>query len=260
MYPVAFSFFGSETQDNWTWFMENLRKAIGDPPLLVVSSDACKGLENAVKAMFPHVEQRECFRHLMENYVKNYAGAEHMYPAARAYKKVVHEHHKAIVRCKPEVCYWLGMYHSLLWYKSSFNPAIKYNYVTNNMTESFNNGIKDIKDLPVCELADKLREKIMKLFYSRHMISRMFEGKILPSVLWVLKARTRWLGHISYVKGDNYIIEVRDNSDYHSKFVVQALHKECQCEEWQHTGLPCQHALCLIIAQPLRSLEMLIRG
>jgi transposase-like protein len=63
------SFFFSETQDNWTWFMENLRKAIGDPPLLAVSSDACKGLENVMKAVFPHVEQMECFLHLMENYV-----------------------------------------------------------------------------------------------------------------------------------------------------------------------------------------------
>jgi hypothetical protein len=43
MYSVAFGFFCTEMEDNWTWFMENLRKAIGDPPLLVVSSDACKG-------------------------------------------------------------------------------------------------------------------------------------------------------------------------------------------------------------------------
>jgi hypothetical protein len=59
--------------------------AIGDPSLLIVSSDACKGLENVVNAVFAHVEQMECFRHLMENYVKNHADAEHMYLAARAY-------------------------------------------------------------------------------------------------------------------------------------------------------------------------------
>jgi hypothetical protein len=51
--------------------------------------------------------------------------------------------------------------------------------VTNNIAESFNNWIKDIKDLPVCKLADKIREKIMEL-----------EGKILPAVMQVQKART----------------------------------------------------------------------
>jgi hypothetical protein len=84
--------------------MRNLRKAIGDPPLLVVSSDECRGLENAVKIVFPHVEQRECFRYLMKNYVKRYVGAEHMYPVAMTYKKVIHEHHKTIVRRNTEVC------------------------------------------------------------------------------------------------------------------------------------------------------------
>jgi hypothetical protein len=49
MYPVAYGFIASETTDNWTWFMEQLKKAIGNPSLLVVCSDACKGLENAVK-------------------------------------------------------------------------------------------------------------------------------------------------------------------------------------------------------------------
>jgi hypothetical protein len=245
MYPVAFGFFGTEAEDNWTWFMENLRKAIGDPPLLAISRDACKGLENAMKAVFYHVEQRECFRHLMENYVMRYAGAEYIYPAARAYRKVVHENHKALVRRNPEAQAWLDGYHSLLWYRSGFNPVIKCDYVTNNMAESFNNWIKEIKNIPVCELADKLREKIMELFHCR---CRMSQVKILSPVLRVLKARTRGLGH--------YVAEVRDNNDCHSKLMVRALQKECQCEEWQPTGLPCQHALCFIIAQPFHDVKL----
>jgi hypothetical protein len=211
--------------------MEHLRRAIGDPPVLAVSSDTCKGLENAVKTVFPHAEQRECFRHLMENYVKKYGGAEYMYPATRAYRKVVHEHYKTIFHSKSDVAYWLDQYYSPLWYRSGFNPIIKCDYVTNNIAESFNNWIKDIKDLPKCELADKIREKIMELFHRRQWIGRMLKGKILPDVLQVLKTRTRGLDHLSYVKGDNYIAEVRDNGDYRNKFMVRALNKECQYEE-----------------------------
>jgi hypothetical protein len=78
------------------------------------------------------------------------------------------------------------------------------------MDESFNNWIKDTKDLPICELADKLRGKIMDLFHRRRRIGQMFEGKIVPRVLRVLKARTRGLCHLSYVKGDNYVTEMMD--------------------------------------------------
>jgi hypothetical protein len=49
-------FFDSETHKNWIWFMIHLRRAIGNLPLLAVSTDACKGLENAVKDIFPHAE------------------------------------------------------------------------------------------------------------------------------------------------------------------------------------------------------------
>jgi hypothetical protein len=54
MYPVAFGFFYSKTHENWIWFMIHLRRAIGNLPLLAVSTDACKRLENAVKDIFPH--------------------------------------------------------------------------------------------------------------------------------------------------------------------------------------------------------------
>jgi transposase-like protein len=60
IYLVAYGFIASETTDNWTWFMEQLKKALGDPPLLDVCSDAYKGLENAVKNVFPNAELREC--------------------------------------------------------------------------------------------------------------------------------------------------------------------------------------------------------
>jgi hypothetical protein len=52
-----------------------------------------------------------------------------------------------------------------------------YDYVINNIAESFNNWIKDMKDMYVYELVDKLREKIMELFHRRCQIGWMFEGK-----------------------------------------------------------------------------------
>ena len=56
MYPLAYGFIDGETTDNWTWFMRQLHKAIGHLPVLAICSDACKGLENAVKEVFPKAE------------------------------------------------------------------------------------------------------------------------------------------------------------------------------------------------------------
>jgi len=53
LYPIAFMFFDSETKKNWTWFMEQLGKALGPMNHLAICTDACKGLEAAVKKGFP---------------------------------------------------------------------------------------------------------------------------------------------------------------------------------------------------------------
>jgi hypothetical protein len=99
----------------------------------------------------------------MDNYVKKYKGAEHMYPTGRAYRKDVHDYYMNHVYAIPKTKLYLDTYHSLKWYKSRFNPVINCDYVTNNIAKVCNNWIKNIKDLQVSELADKVRKKIMVL-------------------------------------------------------------------------------------------------
>ncbi|KAK1627375.1 hypothetical protein QYE76_001690 [Lolium multiflorum] len=59
MYPVAIGLFQSEAEASWTWLMMQLKRSIGLVSPLAVHTDACKGLENAVKNVFTHAEKRE---------------------------------------------------------------------------------------------------------------------------------------------------------------------------------------------------------
>jgi hypothetical protein len=64
------------------------------------------------------------------------------------------------------------------------------------------------------------------------------------------------LGHLTIVKSDNYLAEVRDSTNCLTKHVVKAESRQCSCEEWQHIGKPCQHGLAVIIAQDVRNVGM----
>jgi hypothetical protein len=55
----------------------------------VIHCNASKGLIGAVRDVFPQAEMRECFRHQMQDYMKQFPGKEHMYTAARAYMREV---------------------------------------------------------------------------------------------------------------------------------------------------------------------------
>jgi hypothetical protein len=120
----------------------------------------------------------------------------------------VYAHHMTNVASIPGVIPWIKEHHKLTWYRSGFNPAINCDCITNNIAEVFNNWIKDYKDLPVCELTDKIRVMIIELFFRRTRIREKHNGKILPFVTNNLNAKSRGLGHLSQAKGDHSCIEV----------------------------------------------------
>ena len=196
----------------------------------------------------------------MKNFSKRFYGFGRMYPAARAYREDVFTDHMAkIIKESSEVWNWLSQYHTLKWMRCVFNPYIKCDYITNNVAEVFNNWIRDIKDLPVAELADKVREMIMLLWRKRRMIGeRLPSGRILPAIMVQLRANTRGLGHLKVVESANWSAEVWDNSKDCERHIVMLNQKTCTCLEWQHTGKPCQHVLAFVTSHKRVDLEQFV--
>lgn len=265
MFPVAFGFIESETTNNWTWFLDQLKKAIGTPPSLAICSDACKGLENAVQKVFPSCEQRECHRHLMQNFVKKFHGPVfgHMWPAARAYREDKFNYHMGIIlEACPEVSNYLQRHHKFLWMRCRFSNDIKCDYINNNLAECFNSWIKGLKDLPVVELADKLRGKIRELFFKRRKIGERLQGHILPAIIQKLNVKTRDLNHLKVGASSHDVAEVTEVNDNHEvdRHVVDLNKHECSCGEWQSTGKPCPHALAFITTERRPNIEFFVHN
>jgi MULE transposase domain len=138
LYPVAYGVFDAETSENWKWFMQQLRKAIGSPMGLTISSDASKGLAAAVVSVFSDSEHRECMRHLMENFSKKFHGevfSKHMWPAALAYTpEKCQMHLSEINSMSPAAIAFLEKYHKQFWCRSKFSELVKCDYVNNNIS------------------------------------------------------------------------------------------------------------------------------
>ena len=187
LYHIAFGVFASETEDNWKWFLDNLHNVIGDPPGLVICSDACKGLETAVGAIFPQAENRECTRHMYKNFMKQYSGdvfTDHLYPAARSYTEgMFNWHMKKIFEIAPDAIDYLQEHHSRIWYRCDFFEQSKCDYLTNNVSESFNSQIRDLKGLHLHELVDRIREVTIEKMYTRKKIAQKWEDGIIPCVM-----------------------------------------------------------------------------
>ncbi|CAO2204399.1 unnamed protein product [Urochloa humidicola] len=252
MFPVAFGFFDAENNENWLWFMQQLQKAIGNPPYLAISSDASKAIKHAVDAVYPWAEHRECFLHLMKNFCKRFQGPAYgrMWPAARTFQPNYHKYLMDKIYAESnEVEPFLKLHHSSKWMRSQFLEEIKCDHITNNVAEVWNKWVKDLKDLPIADLADSIRAKFMELYAKRRKIGEKLEGHVmLPIVVRQLNALSRQLGHLNIREGGKDEAEVTEVTPNHKviRHVVNLKNHVCTCREWQVSGKPCPHALALI--------------
>ena len=74
LFPVCLGVFDSETNENWIWFMQQLRHAIGSPRGLAICTDCGQAVMTGVGEVFPEAEHRECLYHLVSNFKKRYSG------------------------------------------------------------------------------------------------------------------------------------------------------------------------------------------
>ena len=128
MYPLAIGVIDSETKENWAWFMERLRDAIGTPEGLTICNDAGKGIDGAIADIFPMVEHGECMWHLVKNF-KKFRGKvydDHLWPAAYAWNSYhFNKHITVIQQARPKAISYLQKNHIRLWTKSQFTTLSK---------------------------------------------------------------------------------------------------------------------------------------
>ncbi|CAN6334415.1 unnamed protein product [Urochloa humidicola] len=175
MYPVAWAIFDSDSNDNWTWFAEQFKMAIGNLLGLAISTD-----------------------------------------------------------------------------EQGFHDK--------SLAESYYEWTMNIKDMPLVDMIDRLRQMTMELWYKRSSIGSKLSGNILPSVIQQLDAETRSLRNIKVFRCGLQIGEVSGNSHDMTpwRHVVDLNERTCSCGEWQLTWKPCLHALAWITTETDADIESFV--
>ncbi|KAM0914690.1 hypothetical protein ACQ4PT_011340 [Festuca glaucescens] len=250
--PVAYGVLEAESEESWTWFLQNLRQVIAHPNGLVIHTYACKGLEVTVDNMFPGVEHRECMRHLAANFGKKFKGkvyADNLWPVSLTCSVKKHNYHMRQLYKNDKVKEYLETYHTKLWARSQFSELSKVDYVHNNIAESFNSTIWKLKGLYLADLLDKIRIEYVHKFLVRAGIAEAkFMGHIIiPSVMNELKQKTRGLEmDMTRCSATTTEVSFLDKEKREWRYPVDLEARTCSCRQWQITGLPCIHALFFI--------------
>jgi len=136
-------------------------------------------------------------RHLYKNFKKRFHGKvfeKKLWLASRAYRKDIFEKHYNIMKASsPKQIEWIEENHKQLRARCYFSTGNKCDYVTNEIAKTFNNWIKHEKLLPVIELMDRVRQKIMETLFQRSLAKKL-NTKVLPHIVKHLNAKLEgWL-------------------------------------------------------------------
>nr|KAJ0199786.1 hypothetical protein LSAT_V11C600341710 [Lactuca sativa] len=234
MFLVAYDVLEFENTKSWTWFLKSLKKAIGTPNGLVISSDMHKGLEVSITHVYPNVKHHEYISHLYRNFKKHFKGdyfRTRLWGATKTYFVSKHDRmfNKIASVCKDVIIYF-NENHDKIWSRSKFGTLVKCDYITNNISETFNSWVGDIHYKLVLDLLAAIREKLMQPFNKKRKIVNKWKGTLNLGNFEVCRSSDN-RAQVNY-KGKSWEV-ILDEKIY-------------RCRVWQVKGLPCVHATVFI--------------
>ncbi|XP_043714717.1 uncharacterized protein LOC122663075 [Telopea speciosissima] len=143
LFPVAYTVVEVECKESWLFFLNHLHDVI-DP------------------------EDTKRLLNFMSDKQKGLADVEFEINAIKSMDTTIYE--------------WLIKDPKKLWARHAFDVGPKSEYITNNMTYSFNQWISAIRTKPILTLIDALRLKLMDRMYHKFHKGQSFYGTITPMV------------------------------------------------------------------------------
>ncbi|KAI3771750.1 hypothetical protein L6452_02917 [Arctium lappa] len=250
-FPVAFAIVDVEDDNSWCWFLELLKTSIlkSQPITFVVDRDT--DLKNSVLAVFEDAYIGFSIYHLLASFKRNMKGpfhgdgkaflTVHFLAAAHAVRHVGFKKSTEQIKVISSQAYdWIMQIEPEHWASSSFKGE-RYNYITEDVGESYAKLMDDYRHLPILQKIDAL---------IRMMIDDMEDAK-LDATMWSTqltalkekeleeeKLKSRGL---KVLISSDTLFEVREDSTH----VVNLNNWSCTCMAWKETGLPCRHALAV---------------
>ncbi|CAL8117861.1 unnamed protein product [Prunus armeniaca] len=226
VFPFAFAIVSGETVDNWRWFLQRISEVLVDEGRqLTFISDRHGAIIDAVRTVFPASPHGFCLYHLKENLKKKYPHVvgssfkDHILWlfCKLLYAPTVEEYQDTLKKLRDDggskiIDKFLADL-PVQNFAIAFFPGKRYGEVSNALSESFNSWVKDVRRLPIYEMIDTVRIKMMEMISRRKLAYEKWSSVLFHADLSVM---------------------------------VNLDKRFCSCYQWQLLGFLCQHAIQVI--------------
>lgn len=254
VFPVAFAIVDAESDDSWHWFLLQLKSELSTSVPITFVADRENGLKNSIAEIFEGSFHAYCLRYLTEQLFRDLKEQyshevkrlmiEDLYAAAYAPKPEGFQNcMENIKRISVEAHNWVMQSDPQNW-ANSFFQGTRYNHMTSNFGELFYSWASDADDLPITQMVDVIRGKITELIITRKAESDQWSTRLSPSMEEKLKLEIQKSPSLQVILSADSTYEVCGDSTE----LVDIDRWECSCKTWQLSGVPCCHAIAVIVA------------
>jgi hypothetical protein len=260
LFPYAYAVVDIENNDNWLWFLQNLRRSIQlsnpalltTPKALTILSDRQKGLIEGIRTILPLSAHGYCVRHLEQNFLKAFGNNRELrtllWTAAKATTeetfKGAFESMKTI---DSQTVEWLEKNAPAEFWAELFFKGHRYGHYTSNIAESLNAWLLKARELPILPLLETIRQQLMDWFTKRRELESNTQGKLVSHVTKKIQASLHdRASRYRYHRSNEDVFEILSGVTM-AEYIVNLQNKSCSCREWKASGIPCAHALRCIV-------------
>ncbi|KAL5547734.1 hypothetical protein UlMin_002965 [Ulmus minor] len=251
LFPVAFAIVDTENSDSWRWFLEQLKSAVSATRPITFVSDREKGLKDTVLEVFENAHHGYSIFHLMESLKRNLKGPFHgdgkgslpivlVFAAQAVRHDAFRMYTEQIKRVSAEAYNWVMQIEPEYWTSISFKGE-PYNHVSANVAEPYTQWMQEVRETPIIQKIETLTYKMLGLMDSHREDSRLWTARLAPSMEEKLLQQASKAHGLKVLISSEMLFEVHDDLIH----VVDIGKRECSCQRWKQTGLPCCHAIAV---------------
>ncbi|KAJ0249626.1 PB1 domain-containing protein [Hirschfeldia incana] len=255
IFPVAFAIVDAETEENWLWFLELLKSALSESRRITFVADFQNGLKNAIPQVFEDAHHAYCLRQLAEKMNTDLKG-QFSHEARRymlndfysvAYATTPEGYCSALESMKnisPDACTWITDNEPHHWANALFQGE-RYNQMYSTFGLEFYSWVSEAHEFPITQMIDEFRAKMMQSIYTRQVQSRDWVTTLTPTNEEKLQKEIGLAQTLQVSSPEGSLFQVHAGDS--SVNVVDIDQCDCDCKIWRLTGLPCSHAVAVIM-------------
>ncbi|CAA2983250.1 uncharacterized protein LOC111377493 isoform X1 [Olea europaea subsp. europaea] len=252
LFPLAFGVVDEENDDNWMWFLSELRNLLEvnteNMPRLTILSDRQKGIVDGVEANFPTAFHGFCMRHLSESFRKEFNNTmlvNLLWDAAHAL--TVMDFEAKVIEIEgisQDAAYWIRRIPPRLWATAYFEGT-RFGHLTANIVVSLNAWILEASGLPIIQMMECIRRQLMTWFNERRETSIQWTSILVPTAERHVTEALERARTYQVLRANEAEFEVISHEGTN---IVDIRNRCCLCRGWQLYGLPCAHAVAALLS------------